>query len=31
MKSSADTPPIVSLLSGGIAGGVEAFATYPFE
>lgn len=31
MKSSPDTPPIVSLLSGGIAGGVEAFATYPFE
>ena len=25
------TPPIVSLVSGGIAGGVEAAATYPFE
>ena len=25
------TPPIVSLLSGGIAGGVEAAVTYPFE
>ena len=25
------TPPIVSLISGGIAGGVEAAATYPFE
>ncbi len=33
-KSGTDdskTPPIVSLLSGGIAGGVEAAATYPFE
>lgn len=25
------TPPIVSLISGGIAGGVEAAVTYPFE
>lgn len=25
------TPPVVSLISGGIAGGVEAAATYPFE
>ncbi|KAG0645236.1 Tricarboxylate transport [Hyphodiscus hymeniophilus] len=25
------TPPIISLVSGGIAGGVEAAATYPFE
>lgn len=30
MKSQ-DTPPIVSILSGGIAGGVEAATTYPFE
>ncbi|KAL6715330.1 hypothetical protein ACLMJK_007596 [Lecanora helva] len=26
-----NTPPLVSLLSGGIAGGIEASATYPFE
>jgi len=26
-----DTPPIVSIISGGIAGGVEGFLTYPFE
>ena len=25
------TPPVVSLVSGGVAGGVEAAATYPFE
>jgi solute carrier family 25 (mitochondrial citrate transporter), member 1 len=25
------TPPIVSVLSGGVAGGFEAAATYPFE
>ena len=25
------TPPVVSLISGGIAGGVEAAVTYPFE
>jgi solute carrier family 25 (mitochondrial citrate transporter), member 1 len=25
------TPPIVSVLSGGVAGGVETAATYPFE
>lgn len=25
------TPPVVSLISGGIAGGVEAATTYPFE
>lgn len=30
-KSPAPTPPIVSLISGGIAGGVEGFLTYPFE
>lgn len=24
-------PPIISIISGGIAGGVEGFATYPFE
>ncbi|CZT48761.1 probable CTP1-Mitochondrial citrate transporter-member of the mitochondrial carrier (MCF) family [Rhynchosporium secalis] len=27
----SDTPPIVSIVSGGIAGGVEGFLTYPFE
>ena len=27
----ANTPPIVSLISGGLAGGVEAGVTYPFE
>ena len=33
-SSAADeskTPPVVSLISGGIAGGVEAAVTYPFE
>jgi solute carrier family 25 citrate transporter 1 len=30
-KSTADTPPIISIISGGVAGGVEAAATYPFE
>jgi solute carrier family 25 citrate transporter 1 len=30
-KSHSPTPPIVSLISGGIAGGVEGFLTYPFE
>lgn len=34
-KSGSDDsktpPPIVSLLAGGVAGGVEAAATYPFE
>ena len=33
-NSAADdskTPPVVSLISGGIAGGVEAAVTYPFE
>lgn len=25
------TPPLVSLISGGVAGGVEGFLTYPFE
>lgn len=25
------TPPLVSLISGGVAGGVESFLTYPFE
>lgn len=28
---NSKTPPIVSLVSGGIAGGIEAAATYPFE
>ena len=27
----SQTPPIVSLIAGGIAGGVEAATTYPFE
>ncbi|KAG4441411.1 hypothetical protein IFR05_003098 [Cadophora sp. M221] len=26
-----DTPPSISIVSGGIAGGVEGFLTYPFE
>jgi len=30
-KKQTSTPPIVSILSGGFAGGVEAIATYPFE
>ncbi|CZR61286.1 related to tricarboxylate transport protein, mitochondrial precursor [Phialocephala subalpina] len=30
-KTHADTPPLVSLISGGVAGGVEGFLTYPFE
>ncbi|KAI9709451.1 MAG: hypothetical protein M1820_003211 [Bogoriella megaspora] len=29
--SSKTTPPIVSLVAGGVAGGIEAAATYPFE
>ncbi|KAK0127270.1 hypothetical protein ONS96_006820 [Cadophora gregata f. sp. sojae] len=29
--SPQETPPIVSIISGGIAGGVEGFLTYPFE
>ncbi|CAF9923731.1 hypothetical protein IMSHALPRED_006003 [Imshaugia aleurites] len=29
--NASKTPPAVSLLSGGIAGGVEAALTYPFE
>lgn len=28
---SKDTPPLVSIISGGVAGGVESFLTYPFE
>jgi solute carrier family 25 citrate transporter 1 len=28
---SKSTPPIISLVSGGIAGGVEGAVTYPFE
>ncbi|KAL8947213.1 MAG: hypothetical protein Q9222_006479 [Ikaeria aurantiellina] len=27
----APTPPLVSFVAGGVAGGVEAVATYPFE
>ena len=30
-KKDTSTPPLVSLISGGIAGGVEAAATYPLE
>ncbi|EPQ50115.1 mitochondrial carrier [Gloeophyllum trabeum ATCC 11539] len=30
-KSGGHTPPVVSLLAGGIAGGLEAALTYPFE
>ena len=29
--NDSKTPPVVSLVSGGIAGGVEAALTYPFE
>ncbi|TKA73835.1 hypothetical protein B0A55_07623 [Friedmanniomyces simplex] len=31
MSHEANTPAIVSLSAGGIAGAIEAFATYPFE
>lgn len=30
-QDASNTPPWISFLSGGIAGGVEAAATYPFE
>jgi solute carrier family 25 citrate transporter 1 len=30
-KNHKSTPPLVSLISGGVAGGVEGFLTYPFE
>lgn len=30
-SDNSRTPPVVSLASGGIAGGVEAAVTYPFE
>ncbi|KAJ6264206.1 ATP-dependent RNA helicase DED1 [Drechslerella dactyloides] len=30
-RGSAPAPPIVSFIAGGIAGGVEALTTYPFE
>ncbi|KAL8769284.1 MAG: hypothetical protein Q9209_004666 [Squamulea sp. 1 TL-2023] len=30
-SQNLNTPPLVSLLAGGVAGGVEAIATYPFE
>ena len=30
-KKQTSTPPVVSILSGGFAGGVEAIVTYPFE
>lgn len=29
--ANSKTPPLVSLISGGTAGAIEAFATYPFE
>lgn len=29
--ASNRTSPLISLLAGGTAGGVEAFCTYPFE
>ncbi|KAF2808636.1 tricarboxylate transport protein, mitochondrial precursor [Mytilinidion resinicola] len=29
--NDSKTPPIVSLLAGGVAGGIEAAASYPFE
>ncbi|PVI08008.1 tricarboxylate transport protein, mitochondrial precursor [Periconia macrospinosa] len=29
--SDANTPPIVSLVAGGVAGGIEAFTSYPLE
>lgn len=31
MVADGKSSPLVSLLGGGIAGGVEAFSTYPFE
>lgn len=31
MVADGKSSPLVSLLGGGIAGGVEAFCTYPFE
>ncbi|ORY05054.1 mitochondrial carrier domain-containing protein [Clohesyomyces aquaticus] len=30
-KNDPNTPPIVSLAAGGVAGGIEAFTSYPFE
>ncbi|KAF2013568.1 tricarboxylate transport protein-like protein [Aaosphaeria arxii CBS 175.79] len=30
-NDSKNTPPIVSLAAGGVAGGIEAFTSYPFE
>jgi len=30
-KQEKQTKPIVSVISGGVAGGVEALVTYPFE
>jgi len=30
-ERSQSTPPLVSFISGGVAGGVEGFLTYPFE
>lgn len=31
MADHKSTSPLVSIISGGVAGGVEAAATYPFE
>lgn len=30
-KDDKKTPPLIALLSGGIAGGIECSVTYPFE
>ena len=30
-NGNGNSSPMISLLGGGIAGGVEAFCTYPFE
>jgi solute carrier family 25 (mitochondrial citrate transporter), member 1 len=30
-EGDANTPPLVSLIAGGTAGGIEATITYPFE
>jgi solute carrier family 25 citrate transporter 1 len=30
-EADASTPPLVSLIAGGTAGGIEATLTYPFE
>ena len=30
-EADANTPPLVSLIAGGAAGGIESTLTYPFE